>query len=168
MKYLFFILSLGLYCSAFSQEDALAKNLNKYIQSDDFEHAYVSNRMFHAILKTDANELTPNVRDLLKDIKGMRQLSTQKEGRKYFDEFSQLFESRGFENVLSLKRGNGRINMYLKNENKPDGELILAIQQGNSVSLTSFIGSINLEKMASLSKALNIEGAEYIPQAKKK
>jgi hypothetical protein len=142
--------------------------MSKYIQSEDFEHTYVSNRMFNAILKSNANEIAPNVRELMKDIKGMRQISTKKDHKKYFDEFAQTFESKGFQNVLAIRRGNDRINMYLKNENKSDGELIMLIQESNSFNLTSFNGNINLDNMSTISKALNIKGAEYIPQARKK
>lgn len=168
MKY--FIISFAIISSInlFSQEDGIARYLDKYIQEDEFEHTYVSNRMFSAILKNDASDLTPGVKESLKAIKGMRQLYSKKDGKKHFDAFTQIFESKGYENVLFVKKTNDRISMYLKNENKSDAELIMIMQQNNLIQITGFYGQISLEKMAQLSKELNIEGAEYIPQAKKK
>jgi hypothetical protein len=167
-KYLFILLALTIISTINAQEDAVAKYMANYILSEDFEHTYVSNRMFSAILKSNANEIAPNVRELLKDIKGMRQLNTKKDTKKYFDEVAQTLEKKGFENVLSIRRGNERVHMYLKNENKSDGELIMLIQESNSFNLTGFNGNINLDNMSTISKALNIKGAEYIPQARKK
>lgn len=167
-KYLFIILALSIISNANAQEDAVAKYMSNYIQNENFEHTYVSNRMFNAILKSNASEISPNIRELMKDIKGMRQLSTKKDNKKYFDEFAQTLEKKGFENVLSIRRGNERVHMYLKNENKSDGELIMLIQEANSFNLTGFNGNINLDNMSTISKALNIKGAEYIQQARKK
>jgi len=163
-----FILSFLFLAAAFSQEDAVAKYFAKYIQDDQFEHAYISNRMFSAVLKSNTAEINPRARDLMKDIKGMRMLGAKADGKKYFDEFSKLFESKGFETVLNIKKPGERVNMYIKNEDKPDGELIMIILTENQCKMTSFNGKINLDNMAVISKSLNIQGAEYLEQAKKK
>jgi hypothetical protein len=154
--------------AVFAQEDGVAKHLSSFIRNDQFEHTYVSNRMLSAILKSNATELTPDVRDLLKDIKGMRQLSTSASRKKHFDEFATTFESKGYENILSIRKGNDEVKMFLRNENKSDGELIMVILDAQHCGVTSFYGQINLDNMSRLSKAMNIKGAEYIPQARKK
>jgi hypothetical protein len=163
-----FILSICFLSGLYSQEDAVVKYFAKYIQDDQFEHAYISNRMFNAVLKSNTNEINPKARDLMKDIKGMRMLGSKTDGKKYFDEFSKLIESKGFETVLNIKKPGERVNMYIKNEDKPDGELIMVIQTENQCKLTSFNGKVNLDNMAIISRSLNIQGAEYLEQAKKK
>lgn len=166
-----FLILFTLICIAFpclSQEDGIAKHFGKYISQSNFEHTYVSNRMLSAILKSNANDLNPNSKDLMKEIKGMRQLSTRVQGKKFFEEFTQSLSSQGYENILQMRKGNGGVQMFLKNENRPNGELIIILLEGDYCTMTGFNGNINLENMTALSKSLNVKGAEFIPQAKKK
>jgi hypothetical protein len=162
---LFFLLSLtGI---TLAQEDGIAKYFESQINNENFSHSYISPRMISAVIKMDIEDMDDEMKAIIKDLKGMRILSSQDEGRKHFAEFVKLLDTKGYETIVSSRKPAESVKIYLKNEDKPDGEILMVFFSNDVCSMTSINGRINLDRIAKLSRQLNIKGAEYLENVKR-
>ena len=150
-----------------AQEDGIAKFFNKQINDDKFSHTFISPRMISAVVKMDINDMDDEMKSIVKDLKGMRILSTDKESKKNFDDFMKVLDSKGYETIVFSRKPAESVKIYLKDENKPNGELIMLFFRNETCSMTSIHGNINLDRIAKLSRQLNIKGAEYLENIKR-
>ncbi len=159
---------LGVTAPVWGQDDAIVKYFSKYIDDERFVHAYVSPRMFSAVAKLEEKDMSEELKSIIRDLKGMRILSIKNSGRKYFDEYTKAMDTKGYETVYAVGKKSENVKIYLRNENKPDGELLMVHHQDDSCTLTSFFGKVNLDRMAKLSASLNISGAEHLQKIPRK
>lgn len=170
MKSLFHIAILTFFTALTltAQEDGIVRYFSKQIHNDQFEHAYISPRMISAVSKMDVKDMDAESKATIKDLKGMRILSTKSGGKKWYEDAVKSLDTKGYETVMSARKKSENVQIYLKNEDKPDGELIMVLNQNEACTMTSFHGKINLDKIAKLARSLNIGGSEYLENMKKK
>jgi len=170
MKVFFSICILAFLTSAIvnAQEDGIAKFFSSQINDDKFSHSYISPRMISAVVKMDIEDMDDELKTIIKDLKGMRILSSSKDGKKHFDEFVKILDTKGYETIVSTRRPAESVKIYLKNEDKPDGEILMVFFANDACAMTSINGNINLDRIAKLSRQLNIKGAEYLENVKRK
>jgi hypothetical protein len=166
----FLLLTLFSFISFFSihaQEDGIVKYFSNQINDSNFNHAYISPRMISAVIKMDISELDEEMKSIIKDLKGMRILSSQKDGKKHFDDFVKILDTKGYETIVSTRKPAESVRIYLKNEDKPDGEILMVFFSNDACSMTAINGKVNLDRIAKLSRQLNIKGAEYLQNMKR-
>jgi hypothetical protein len=147
----------------FAQEDAISKYFSKYVDNEDFTVVYVSGKMFELINKMeldfDDNEAEA-VLAVVKDLKGLRILTTEKDGLKYYKEALQLINTKEYETLMTVREGKNENVQFLIKDNGTNilNELLLLVGgEGEEFVLISFIGSIDLNEVGKLAKAFDGE-----------
>ncbi len=164
MKYLSVLFALFLSTSMFAQEDAISKYFSKYVDNEDFTVVYVSGKMFELINKMELDfddEEAEAVLAVVKDLKGLRILTTENDGLKYYKEALQIINTKEYETLMTVREGKGEnVQFLVKDSNGGDilNELLLLVGgEGEEFVLISFIGSIDLNEVGKLAKAFEGE-----------
>ena len=164
MKFLTFVFALFLSTSMFAQEDAITKYFSKYVDNEDFTVVYVSGKMFELINKMELDfddEEAEAVLAVVKDLKGLRILTTENDGLKYYKEALQIINTKEYETLMTVREGGEGENVqFLIKDNGGDvlNELLLLVGgDGEEFVLISFIGAIDLNEVGKLAKAFEGE-----------
>lgn len=163
MKFLSFVFALFLSTSLFAQEDAITKYFSKYVDNEDFTVVYVSGKMFELINKMELDfddEEAEAVLAVVKDLKGLRILTTENNGMKYYKEALQIINTKQYETLMTVREGKSENVQFLIKDDGGDiiNELLLLVGgEDNEFVLISFIGKIDLNEVGKLAKAFEGE-----------
>ncbi len=170
MKYLSILfialfLTAGITSTAQAQEDAISKYFSKYVDDERFTVVYVSGKMFQMINKMELDlddEEAQAVMSVVKDLKGLRILTTDTDGAKFYKEALATINTKGYETLLEVREGKDQnVKFLVKDGNNGStlNELLLLVGgEDEDFVLLSFIGNIDLSQVGKLSKAFNEDG----------
>jgi hypothetical protein len=168
MKYLFStIIILLLAVSVHAQNDAISKYFDQYLDDDNFTVVYVSGKMFDMIAKVDIDELEDEeaqiIMDVAKDIKGLRVLVTDVDPKQYYKQARKLVKSNdGYEVLLTVRDKGDNVNFWIKEKNNIIEELFLLVGSEDEFVMVSFLGTLDLNKIAQLADKIEMSGAEHL------
>lgn len=168
MKYLFStIVVLLLTVSVNAQDDAISKYFDQYLDDDNFTVVYVSGKMFDMIAKVDIDELKEEeaqaIMDVAKDIKGLRVLVTDVDPKQYYKQARKLIKTDdGYEVLLTVRDKGDNVNFWIKEKNNVIEELFLLVGSEDEFVLVSFLGKLDLNKIAKLADTIEMTGAEHL------
>mgnify|MGYP006131871029 CR=1 FL=1 len=168
MKYLFStIIILLLAVSVHAQNDAISKYFDEYLDDDNFTVVYVSGKMFDMIAKVDIDELEDEeaqiIIDVAKDIKGLRVLVTDVDPKQYYKQARKLVKSNdGYEVLLTVRDKGDNVNFWIKEKNNIIEELFLLVGSEDEFVMVSFLGTLDLNKIAQLADKIEMSGAEHL------
>lgn len=161
--------------AAFGQEDAISKYFAKYVDDERFTVVYVSGKMFEMINKMELDfddEEAAAVLSVVKDIKGLRILTTEEDGLKFYNEALKIIDTKGYETLMTVREGKSEHVQFLvkdSNDGKNINELLLLVGgEGEDFVLISFIGNIDLNEVGKLSKAFEGGDKKDTPRAEGK
>ncbi len=159
MKYLSILFALFFSTTMFAQEDAISKYFSKYVDNEDFTVVYVSGKMFELINKMELDfddEEAEAVLSVVKDLKGLRILTTENDGMKYYKEALQIINTKEYETLMTVREGKGENVQFLVKDDGGDilNELLLLVGgEDEEFVLISFIGTIDINEVGKLAKA---------------
>lgn len=153
--------------TTFGQVDAIDRFFKDYSESDDFSVVYVSPKMFQMISKASDGSTDQELANIVKDLKGLRILTTDKTPSKYYKEANARLNIKEYEELVTVKDKDQNVRFVTKEANGVINELLLLVGGGDQFVLMSFVGKIDLDKIAKLSKKLDIDGAEHLEKAVK-
>lgn len=163
MKYLMLTcIMLMLSISGFSQVDAIAKYFSKYQEDTDFTVVYISPKMFEMISKLAEEEIEPEVQAIIRDLKGLRVLTTEKNPMRYYNEVTETLNLKSYEELMTIRDGNSNVRFLIKSKNDLVEELLLLVGSEEEFVMISFVGKIDLEKISRLSNSADIEGLQHL------
>lgn len=146
-----------------AQTDAIDNFFESYQDDNDFTMVYVSPKMFKMVAKVAGDELDAELTSLVKDLKGLKILKTEKDARKYYKEAVKKIPTNEYE-ILMTARDDGQ-NIKILTKSKGDDiieEVLLLVGGESEFILVSFVGNINLNDLAKIASSLDIEGAEHL------
>lgn len=166
MKYLSILFALfltaGITNSAVAQEDAISKYFSKYVDDERFTVVYISGKMFSMINKMELDlddEEAQAVMSVVKDLKGLRILTTETDGAKFYKEALATINTKGYETLLEVREGKETNVKFLVKDSDSGSmlnELLLLVGgEDEDFVLLSFIGNIDLSQVGKLSKAFD-------------
>ncbi len=171
MKYLSILFALflttGITTSAVAQEDAISKYFSKYVDDERFTVVYISGKMFSMINKMELDlddEEAQAVMSVVKDLKGLRILTTDTDGAKFYKEALQTINTKGYETLLEVREGKQQnVKFLVKDSNGGSvlNELLLLVGgEDEEFVMLSFMGNIDLSQVGKLSKAFDDKGSK--------
>lgn len=158
-----FALTLTIFSGLFGQTDAIDNFFQSYQDDENFTMVYVSPRMFQMVSKVMEGQDDEEIKDLVKDIKGLKILTTETTPAKYYAEAIKKIPTNQYE-VLMTVRDKGSNVKFLTKESNSDviEELLLLVGGDDSFVLMSFVGQLDLNKIGKLAKKLDLDGAEFL------
>jgi hypothetical protein len=186
-KLLFLALAICLNSiSIFAQDDAISRYFTKYAEDERFTVVYISPKMFDMISKISTNDPEwEKTKSVLKDIRGLRILvadndeDTDDNGQKImvtnkingssmYKEAMTTLNGKSYEELMTVRDGQQNVRFMTKETGGVISELLLLVGEPNQFVMLSFTGTIDLNKIATLGKTLNIEGAEHLSKVQGK
>jgi hypothetical protein len=152
-----------------AQPDAIEKLFNDYQKNEDFSVVFVGPKMFQMFVKaTNNGESDDEFKDVVKDLKGLRIMSTSKKTLATYAEANKRLNANGYEELMTVKDKGSNVRFVTKESNKTITELLLVVGAADNFTMMSFTGKIDLNKISKLAKTLDIKGAEHLDKVNKK
>lgn len=145
-----------------AQIDAITHYFDKYMDDERFTMVYISPKMFDLVSKVGADEMDAELRDVIKDLKGLRILTTEENSAEFYKEAKQKIDTKTYETLMTVRDEGSNIEFLVKDSGDIVEELLLLVGGEKEFVLMSFVGNIDLKKISKLSKTLDIEGVEHL------
>ncbi|MBK8669874.1 MAG: DUF4252 domain-containing protein [Saprospiraceae bacterium] len=169
MKSIFsFAIALLLSISASSQTDAIERFFKDYQDNDNFTVVYVSPKMFQMVSKVTDGTEDKELASIVKDLKGLRILTSKVNPDKIYKEANRRLNVKEYEELVTVREKDSNVRFVTKETNDVITELLLLVGGKDEFVMMSFVGNIDLNKIARLAKKLDIDGAEYLDKVNKK
>lgn len=156
---------------SFGQNDAISKYFDQYMKDSRFTSVFVSPKLFKMVAKVTPEDMDEDVKHLIANLEGLRILSTNDgiDGMGFYKEAKDKIYNREYEELISVREGNGEEVLFLvKESNDKISELLMINGSSDDFNMISFIGDIDLNVIARLSKNIEIEGMEHFEKIKDK
>src|SRR5690606_3853037 len=100
--------------SAYAQNDAIDRFFSSYENNEDFTVVYVSPKMFQMVAKVTKDTDKAEISDLVKDIKGLKILTTDQNSGKYYSEAIKKIPVNEYEVLLTVREKNQNVRFLTK------------------------------------------------------
>ena len=154
-----------------AQTDAISTYFSKYVDDPDFTVVYISGKMFNLmeslISTVDPDELndeqTKALTKVVTGMKGLRILTTDKQGLMHYEEAKKkMVGARSYETLMTVReKDKSKVDFYTHSVGGGDkvDELLLLVGQvdGNFV-LLSFVGNVDMAAISELAKSFDEDG----------
>lgn len=152
---------LGSVIPSFGQQDAILKYFSKYVDDPNFSSVYVSPKMFSMVAKVEIEDLEPEVQDVIRSMKGLRILHTEKNTLQLYQDANKTLQSN-YEELMTARDGGENVRFLVKDNGNLVEELVMLVGGADNFALISFSGNIDLQKIGKLAKALKIDNLNYL------
>lgn len=167
MKWMLSLVFGFLLWPLFGQEDAIATHFSKYLQDERFKTVYVSPKMFDVIATSDIEQMDPDVKALIKNIRGLRVIQMEgQSGVTLYQDAGKKLTAAKYDELMTLKENGEQIRFFTLGPGKKVQELLLMVGGPNRFLMLTMVGDIDLNAVAKLSKNLNLQGAGYLDKVK--
>ncbi len=151
-----------------AQTDAITRYFDKYLEDENFTVVYITPKMFQMIAKLDLKDKdAKDVKEALQDLKGLRILQTEVNPAQRYKEVVSQFSAAEYELLMTVRSKGENVRFWTKESNNVISELLMLVGGQKEFTLISFIGNINLDKIAKLANNLKVDGAEHLNNLKK-
>lgn len=149
--------------ASYAQGTPVEKFFESYQDNEEFTMVYVSPKMFKMLAKVAGDELDSELSNLVKDLKGLKVLTTEKNTDAIYKEALSRIPTSEYELLMSAREEGQNIKIMTKSKSDDVIEELLLIVGGvDDFALVSFIGNINLSDLAKVASSLDIEGAKHL------
>ena len=160
------LLLLG--AGAFAQDDAIGQFFGKYVDDPRFSVVSVSPRMFRLLSKVRWDTVSSDLKQTVAGLRSLRVLSTETTPLYFFKEALTLIDHKQYEDLITVRGSNAHVRFMIKENGDKIGELLMIAADEDGFTLMSFVGDIDLDRLARLSTDLDIKGMEYLKNVKRK
>lgn len=164
MKKVLFLLAGLFLCVSMDAQQIIADFQKKYVKEGEFSIVNITSKMFQLI----GSMATTEEQKIIKDLDGLRVLSTEKDGDKYYKNALSMIEGSTHEELMSVEDGNEKMRMFTKEKDGWISSLIIVTVDDQEFSMIGITGNIDLQKVASLSKTLNIDKLDKLEELPEK
>lgn len=166
----FRILALLLICSTglHAQDDAIGKYFGKYIEDSRFTVVSVSPKMFRLLAKVNWDTVSQDLKQTVTKLKSLRILSTETTPRVFYKEAMSKIDMKEYEELITVRNKDEDVRFVVKESGGVIHELLMIAVDQEGFTLMSFVGDIDLDRMARLSSTMSIKGMENLKNVKKK
>ncbi len=152
---------VGFVGLSFGQADAIEKYFDKYIDDENFTMVYVSPKMFEMIAKVTPDDMDSDVKDVIDNLEGLRILTTEYNTDAFYKEAKSMINTKEYEILMTVRDEGTNVEFLVKDTGDIINELLLLVG-GDEFVLMSFVGDIDLDKIAKLANDIDIDGLEHL------
>ncbi len=166
-KMLFLLPTLLLVVSSLTaQNDAITRFFDRYVDDERFTVVYVSPKLFQLLSKISVDDPDwANVQSVIKDLGGLRVLTADSiaDGTAMFKEALSKVPTGEYAELITVRDGKENVRIWTKDTGgSVIEELLLLVGSPTEFTLLSFTGKIDLDKISSLAKAVDMDGFEQL------
>ena len=166
-KMLFLLPALLLVVSSLTaQNDAITRFFDRYVDDERFTVVYVSPKLFQLLSKISVDDPDwANVQSVIKDLGGLRVLTADSiaDGTATFKEALSKVPTGEYAELITVRDGKENVRIWTKDTGgSVIEELLLLVGSPTEFTLLSFTGKIDLDKISSLAKAVDMDGFEQL------
>ena len=155
------LLFVGFGASA--QSDAIDRFFEQYQDDEEFTMVYVSPKMFEMFAKVAGDELDMELQSLVKDLKGLKVLRTEKNADQVYKDAMGKIPTKEYELLMTARDDGQNIKILTKTKGEDIiEELLLLVGGSDEFILVSFMGNINLNDLAKIAGKLDIDGVKHL------
>ena len=155
--------------SMVAQTDAITKYFDHYMEDENFTVVYITPKMFQMISKLNLKDKEGmELKEVLQDLKGLRILTTEKNGLQYYKEAISKFKTNEYELLMTVRDKDENVRFWTKENNGVISELLMLVGGVKEFVMISFIGNISLDKISKLANNLDVDGMEHLKELKNK
>lgn len=154
-----------------TQNDAIVRFFDKYMEDERFTVVYVSQKMFEMIFKIETDDPDWNkIREVVGKLKGLRVITadTLIDGAALYKEALSKIPVSEYSELLTVRDGKENVRIWIKDTGNIIQELLLLVGSPDEFVMLSFIGNIDLDNISKLSKGLDVEGVKHLEKIKAK
>lgn len=153
-----------------AQQSAINTIFKQYAEDDRFTAIYVSEAMFSLFGDIEVEkEEDQQILDIVSGLKELHVLTTEaSNGLKLYEEANRKIDVSNYTPLLTVKDEGDNVRIYIKKNGKLIDELLLLVGSTDEFVLLSLVGEIDLQKIANLSKVMDIQGLEQLKNLKGK
>jgi len=150
-----------------AQQDAIDKYFKQYVEDENFTVVFISPKMFQLISKLDLNEVDNDpeakmVMETVKDIRGLRVLTTDVDPMLRYKEAMQKINTNEYEVLVTVRDKGENVRIWVKESDNVIEELLLLVGAVDEFVMLSFVGNIDLDKISKLANNIDVKGAEHL------
>ena len=166
MKKLILLLAMGIFgISTIMAQTAVDKIFDKYNGQQGFTNVTINQYLFEMIAKIDTTDEGKEMVEMAQSIEGIRILAmdTIMENVNLYQEVMKATKKGDYKELMTVKEKDNDIVFMVKEEDGIIKELLMVIggtKEENAI--ISIKGDIDLAKMGSLAKTMNIKGMENL------
>ena len=166
------ILTLVLACfigSLFGQNNAIDKYFDQYKDDERFTMVYISPKMIQMAAQIAEESVDAEITEMLRELKGLKILKTEENPNEFYEEAKKRINTKDYEELMTVRDQGQNVQILVKDQDNGNivNELLLLVGGDDEFVLLSFVGKIELDKIAKLAKQLNISGAEHLDKLDK-
>ncbi len=170
MKKIAFIALITCFASSLQAQDAITKFFGKYENNQDFTHVSISQRMFG--LMTDLEMDDPEdqaISDAISKLTGLRILAKEDtdQAKALYQEAFRLIPAKEYDELMSVRSEDKNMKFMIKEKSGTINELLMVMGGDREFFILSIVGEIDLQQIAKISKALDIEGLDNLEKLDK-
>jgi len=167
MKYIIFLFLGLMTMNIQAQQDAIDKYFKQYVEDENFTVVFISPKMFQLISKLDLNEVDNDpeakmVMETVKDIRGLRVLTTDVDPMLRYKEAMQKINTNEYEVLVTVRDKGENVRIWVKESDNVIEELLLLVGAVDEFVMLSFVGNIDLDKISKLANNIDVKGAEHL------
>ncbi len=173
MKYLTAIAAILFFSLQLTaQDDAISRYFDQYVDDENFTVVYVSPKMFEILGKLDLSgmedEEAQMAMEVVKDLRGVRVLTTEHEPGKYYKEANNRINTSEYATLVKVRDKGENVRLMIKDQGDIINEMLVLVGGDDEFVLVSLIGNIDLKKISKLAKAVDIKGLEHLEKVDEK
>lgn len=153
-----------------AQDDAITRYFSKYAEDERFTVVYISPKLFQMVSKISTDDPDwEKAKEVVKDLRGLRVLVADSiNGMPLYKEAMTKIPVKEYEELITVRDKEENVRIMIKEAGGIIDELLLLVGSPDEFVMLSFSGRIDLAKISSLAKTLNVEGAEHLDKIKPK
>lgn len=169
-----FLLLIGcfwMFQTAQAQSDAITRFFDKYVEDERFTVVFVAPKLFDMVgkIKTDDPDWE-SYREVVGNLTGLRVLTADSitDGVALYKEALGKVPIGEYSELLTVRDGQENVRIWVKDSGNIIHELLLLVGSPDEFVLLSLTGVIDLDKISTLSKGLDIQGIDQLDKVKGK
>jgi hypothetical protein len=159
------VLMAVMYSGLVIAQDAIDKYFKQYADDPTFTSIVISSKMFELFAKMDVGDTeSKEMKSAMSGLKGIRILSSDESTSEVKTDYIQAIKKVGkeYELLMSVDEKDEKIRFFIMESGDVIKELLMIVGGNGNLFLMSISGDIDLAKMSSLSKTMNIGGMNYL------